>query len=139
VLVSSAHFLAGSLGENWYGIMEALQNTDYVLTMKGSQSSSGRRPSTFTGGPNMPSWPVSGATGGTSEVAKSAYPPQPARHLLLADINPNNVQLTIQRLFEASKNLEDSAFQDFLNALCSKRSSEMVGMQSDATADHASI
>jgi hypothetical protein len=133
VLVSSAHFLAGSLGENWYGIMEALQNADYVLTMKGSQSSSGRRASTFTGGPNTPSRPVSGSTGGTSEAAKSAHPPQSARHPLLADIDPDNVQLAIQRLFEASKNLEDSAFQDFVNALC-KLSSEMIGMQSDATA-----
>ena len=132
VLVSSAHFLAGSLGESWYGIMEALQNADYVLTMKGSQSSSGRRASTFTGGPNTPSRPVSGTTGGTSEATKSAHP-APARHPLLADIDPDNVQLAIQRLFEASKNLEDSAFQDFVNALC-KLSSEMIGMQSDATA-----
>ena len=128
VLVSSAHFLAGSLGENWYGIMEALQNADYVLTMKGA--SSGRRASTFAGGPNTPTRSVSGATGGTSEAARS---PQPARHPLLADVDPDSVQLAIQRLFEASKNLEDSAFQDFVNALC-KLSSEMIGMQSDATA-----
>jgi len=41
-----------------------------------------------------------------------------------------SVQNTIQRLFDASKNLEGSAFQDFVNALC-RLSSEMVGMQSD--------
>lgn len=132
VLVSSALFLAGSLGESWYGIMEALQNADYVLTMKGSHHSSGRRASTFVGGPNTPSRSVSGAATGTSEVGKSSHPLQPARHPLLADIDPDNVQLAIQRLFEASKNLEDSAFQDFVNALC-KLSAEMIGMQSDAT------
>ncbi|KAH0826455.1 guanine nucleotide exchange factor in Golgi transport N-terminal-domain-containing protein [Lanmaoa asiatica] len=117
VLVSSALFLTGSLGESWYGIIEALQNTDYVLTMKGSQPSSGRRASTFIGGPSTPTRSVSGATGGTSEAGKSLHLPQPARHPLLAEIDPDNVQLAIQRLFEASKNLEDSAFQDFVNAL----------------------
>lgn len=133
VLVSSSLFLAGSLGESWYGIMEALQNADYVLTMKGSQPSSARRASTFAGGPGTPGRSVSGAsTGGTSETAKSAHLLQPPRHPLLIDIDPDNVQLAIHRLFEASKNLEDSAFQDFVNALC-KLSSEMIGMQSDAT------
>lgn len=130
VLVSSALFLAGSLGESWYGIMEALQNADYVLTMKGSQPSSTRRPSTFPGGPHTPARAVSG-TSSISEVGKSSHPPQPARHPLLADVDPDNVQLAIQRLFDASKNLEDTAFQDFVNALC-KLSSEMIGMQSDA-------
>ncbi len=38
------------------------------------------------------------------------------------------MQLAVQRLFDSSKNLEDSAFRDFVNALC-KLSSEMVGMQ----------
>ncbi|KAL0567014.1 Endocytosis and vacuole integrity protein [Marasmius crinis-equi] len=32
VLISSAMFLAGSLGESWFGILEVLQNGDYVLT-----------------------------------------------------------------------------------------------------------
>ena len=131
VLVASALFLAGSLGESWYGVMEALQNADYVLTMKGSQPSTGRR-STFIGGPSTPGRSVSGGMGGTPDAGKSSHPPQPARHPLLADIDPDNVHLAIQRLFEASKNLEDSAFQDFVNALC-KLSSEMIGMQSDAT------
>jgi hypothetical protein len=48
----------------------------------------------------------------------------------LSDLDADSVQRAIQRLFDASKNLEDSAFQDFVNALC-KLSSEMVGMQSD--------
>ncbi|KAG9312399.1 guanine nucleotide exchange factor in Golgi transport N-terminal-domain-containing protein [Chiua virens] len=110
VLVSSAHFLAGSLGENW---VRNLLEGDQVV---------------FLGTPSRSS---SGATGGTSEAGKTSHPPQPARHPLLAEIDPENVQLAIQRLFEASKNLEDSAFQDFVNALC-RLSSEMIGMQSDA-------
>ena len=34
VLVGCALFLAGSLGESWYGVLETLQNADYVLTFK---------------------------------------------------------------------------------------------------------
>ncbi|KIK97811.1 hypothetical protein PAXRUDRAFT_824529 [Paxillus rubicundulus Ve08.2h10] len=128
VLVSSALFLAGSLGESWYGILEALQNADYVLTMKGSQPPSARR---VISGSISQNRSVSGATS-SSEVGKPSQPQQLARHPLLADVDPDNVQLAIQRLFETSKNLEDSAFQDFVNALC-KLSSEMIGMQSDAS------
>jgi hypothetical protein len=36
---------------------------------------------------------------------------------LLSDLDAESVQNAIQRLFDASKNLEDSAFQDFVNAL----------------------
>jgi hypothetical protein len=52
-----------------------------------------------------------------------------ARHSLI-DIDSESMLAAMQRLFDASKNLEDSAFQDFVTALC-KLSSEMVGMQSD--------
>lgn len=38
------------------------------------------------------------------------------------------MQAGIQRLFDASKNLEDLAFRDFVNALC-RLSGEMIGMQ----------
>ncbi|KAI6043590.1 hypothetical protein EDC04DRAFT_668532 [Pisolithus marmoratus] len=126
VLISSALFLAGSLGESWYSILEAVQNADYVLTLKGSQLPSSRRNSA-----------IPGAAGTTSRVPSSAGAPdsakassQPPRHPLLVDTDPESIQLAIQRLFDASKNLEDSAFQDFVRALC-RLSSEMVGMQSD--------
>ncbi|OJA16091.1 hypothetical protein AZE42_05645 [Rhizopogon vesiculosus] len=101
VLVTSALFLAGSLGENWYGILEALQNADYVLNVKGLQASTNRRMST----PMTPGRSVSGT------VSES-------------------VLAAVQRLFDASKNLEDLAFQDFVTALC-KLSSEMIEMQSN--------
>ncbi|KAL4066352.1 hypothetical protein V8B97DRAFT_2111374 [Scleroderma yunnanense] len=128
VLISSALFLAGSLEESWYGILEAIQNADYVITLKGSQLPSSRRNSAIvTSGGTVPRV-VSGS--GSPDVAKTT--PLPARHPLLADTDPDSIQLAIQRLFEASKSLEDSAFQDFVKALC-KLSSEMVGMQSDRT------
>lgn len=120
VLVSSALFLAGSLGESWYGILEALQNADYVLNVKASQASSNRRIST----PMTPSRSVSAS----SPVEQGKV----ARHPLLMDIDPESVLAAVQRLFDASKNLEDSAFQYFVTALC-KLSSEMVGMQSDGS------
>ncbi|KAG2129622.1 hypothetical protein DEU56DRAFT_741289 [Suillus clintonianus] len=118
VLVSSALFLAGSLGESWYGILEALQNADYVLNIKASQASTNRRMNT----PMTPSRSVS--------AASSAEQGKVARHPLLMDIDSESVLAAVQRLFDASKNLEDSAFRDFVTALC-KLSSEMVGMQSD--------
>ncbi|KAG2050060.1 hypothetical protein BDR06DRAFT_960556 [Suillus hirtellus] len=120
VLVSSALFLAGSLGESWYGILEALQNADYVLNIKASQASINRRMST----PTTPSRSVS--------AMSSAEQGKVARHPLLMDIDSESVLAAVQRLFDASKNLEDSAFQDFVTALC-KLSSEMVGMQSDGS------
>ncbi|KAF9233451.1 guanine nucleotide exchange factor in Golgi transport N-terminal-domain-containing protein [Melanogaster broomeanus] len=101
----------GSLGESWYGILEALQNADYVLTMKGlSQPSSGRRPSGF-GGSNPPSRSVSGVPV-SPKVGGGHNRRKPARHPLLADIDPDNLSRIL------------------FNALC-KLSSEMVGMQSD--------
>jgi hypothetical protein len=118
VLVSSALFLAGSLGESWYAILEALQNADYVLNVKGSQASANRRMST----PMTPGQSASGLASG--EQGKVAH------HPLLMDIDSESVLVAVQRLFDASKNLEDSAFQDFVTALC-KLSSEMVQMQSD--------
>jgi hypothetical protein len=129
VLLSSALFLAGSLGESWFGILEALQNADYVLSAKGHQSAGGRRGSGFSIG-------STGAQGSRASSGSGPPPPGPnpqqpgPRHPLLSDLDADSIQNAIQRLFDASKNLEDSAFQDFVNALC-KLSSEMVGMQSD--------
>ncbi|KAJ7664366.1 hypothetical protein DFH06DRAFT_322458 [Mycena polygramma] len=108
VLVASALFLAGSLGDSWFGILEALQNADYVLTSKGTASAATKRsPGSRT---------VSGSGG--------------ARHALLSDLEPEALQTAIQRLFDASKNLEDDAFRHFINALC-RLSAEMVGMQTE--------
>ncbi|KAG1830966.1 hypothetical protein DFJ58DRAFT_918292 [Suillus subalutaceus] len=114
VLVSSALFLAGSLGESWYGILEALQNADYILNIKASTN---RR----MGTPIPPRPSVS--------AMSSAERGEVGRHSLLKDIDSESVLAAVQRLFDASKNLEDSAFQDFVAALC-KLSSKMVGMQS---------
>lgn len=134
VLLSSALFLAGSLGDSWFGILEALQNADYVLSAKGIQSTSGRRNSTF--GIGSGGGTSSRSASGTDPAAPGTNPGQSAqqqgpRHPLLTDLDTDSVQHAIQRLFDASKNLEDPAFQDFVNALC-KLSSEMVRMQSDA-------
>ncbi|KAJ6523337.1 hypothetical protein B0H19DRAFT_1201883 [Mycena capillaripes] len=97
VLVASALFLAGSLGESWFGILEALQNADYVLTSKGTAGAGVKRsPGSRT---------VSGSGSGS-------------RHALLSDLDPEALQTAIQRLFDASKNLEDDAFRHFINALC---------------------
>ncbi|CAL1702898.1 unnamed protein product [Somion occarium] len=138
VFISSALFLAGSLGESWFNILEALQNADYVLTSKGAKSASNKRHtlspgSTQTG--RAVSMPVSQTS---SQVHPPGTPrpttPQPqtqsSRHPMLVDADPETLVNAIQRLFDASKNLDDRAFHDFVTALC-KLSAAMVGMQSE--------
>jgi hypothetical protein len=49
----------------------------------------------------------------------------------MTDLDADALQATMQRLFDSSKNLEDQAFKDFIDALC-RLSSEMIGMQSDS-------
>jgi len=49
-------------------------------------------------------------------------------HPLLVDLGPESVQAVIQWLFDTSIILEDSAFQNFVGALC-ELSLEMVCMQ----------
>ncbi|OJT09170.1 Protein MON2 -like protein [Trametes pubescens] len=131
VLVSSALFLAGSLSDSWFDILEALQNADYVLTMKGARASTNKR---HTIGPGTGSLPPSRSvsTSGQSPQVGSAQQqttPQ-SRHPLLADLDPESLQHAIQRLFDATKNLDDDAFRDFVKALC-KLSAAMIGMQSE--------
>ena len=133
VLVASALFLAGSLGASWFDILEALQNADYVLSVKGARGAGNKR---NTIGPGAGSFPPSRSTSTslpTSPPPQSGVP-QPSspipRHPLLADLDPDSLHHAIQRLFDASKNLEDDAFCDFVKALC-KLSAAMIGMQSD--------
>jgi hypothetical protein len=139
VLVGCALFFAGSLGDSWYAVLEMLQNADFVLVMMNKigvgQGSSKRN--MFSGGgggggggggvaPNRSvSNPGSQSHSGNPPaiVALSKYP-------LLTDLDTETMQMAIQRLFDLSKNLEDSAFRDFVNALC-KLSGEMVTMQSE--------
>lgn len=137
VLLGCSLFLAGSLGESWYAVLEALQNADGVLTMMAKTGTQGttKKGSLFnSGGSHMASGPSAG--GGIQAMRSvslsgsqaSSAAASAVRHPLLSDLDVETMQLAIQRLFDSSKNLEDSAFKDFVNALC-KLSSEMVGMQ----------
>jgi hypothetical protein len=121
VLVGSALFLAGSLGESWFNVLEALQNADYVLTSKGGKPAGVPLAKRSTSGMSITQRSIS-----QSGLSASS---QAARHPLLTDLEPDSMQLAIQRLFDTSKNLEDAAFRDFVNALC-KLSAAMVEMLS---------
>jgi len=134
-LVAAAMFLAGTLGSSWFAVLEALQNADYVLTTRGTAL-----PSSATLGPNTGATSgtptkrggtiVEGlAGGGQQQLQQQQQSRQQAVHPLLTDLDPESVQAAIQRLFDASVILEDSAFHDFVGALC-KLSLEMVSMQS---------
>lgn len=121
VFVSSALYLSGSLDESWFDILEVLQNADYVLTSRGKSATPVSRRSSSA---------LSRSVSSTTPTSASGSLPSPAaHHPLLTELDPDNVQTTIQRLFDTSKNLEDDAFRHFVNALC-KLSSEMVVMQS---------
>ncbi|KAI0668157.1 hypothetical protein C8Q78DRAFT_980256 [Trametes maxima] len=135
VLVASALFLAGSLGESWFDILEALQNADYVLTARGARPAANKRNTIGPGAGSLPGSRSVSTSGSSPQIAASGSTQQAAttqpRHPLLADLEPESLQHAIQRLFDASKNLEDSAFCDFVKALC-RLSAAMIGMQSDA-------
>lgn len=120
ILVTSAMFLAGSLGSSWFDILETLQNADYVLTSKG------QRPSSKQATSNIPHSPGASHRQTSAAAASNAAQPQIP---LLVDLDAESVQRSIQRLFDSSKNLDDSAFHDFVSALC-RLSSEMIKMQS---------
>ncbi len=135
VYISSALFLAGSLGESWFNILEALQNADYVLTNKGvkgpsGQSSNSKRNSLGPQAHNtlQASRSVSSSGGGRPLSQIGSPGPHHSKHPMLAELDADSVDASIQRLFDASKNLEDSAFRDFVGALC-RLSASMVGMQ----------
>ncbi|KAJ2924060.1 hypothetical protein H1R20_g13035, partial [Candolleomyces eurysporus] len=134
VLVGCALFLAGSLGESWYGVLETLQNADYVLTFKttgGAHYGASKRGLFGSGAP-----PTAGVVPSrtpslnASQSGSSTTSSGGARHPLLTDLEPETLLNAIQRLFDSSKSLEDNAFKAFAEALC-KLSAEMVGMQSD--------
>ena len=124
-LVAAALFLAGTLGSSWFAVLEALQNADYVLTTRGTAPGPAPHGTAVVAG--TPS--KRGGTQIEGQVEQQQQRHQTAAHPLLADVDSESVQAAIQRLFDASVMLEDSAFRDFVGALC-KLSLEMVSMQS---------
>ncbi|KAF9530793.1 hypothetical protein CPB83DRAFT_850328 [Crepidotus variabilis] len=137
VFLGCALFLAGSLGESWYAVLESLQNADGVLTlMLKTGGIGGGKKGLFAGvgvgTPSSGSAPSSRAPSLSVSQSQSnslaTTSTQNQKHPLLSDLDVETMQLAIQRLFDSSKNLEDNAFREFVNALC-KLSGEMVGMQ----------
>ena len=126
-LVAATLFLAGTLGPSWFVVLEALQNADYVLTTRGTAPPG---PVPLNTGPVAGTPSKRGGTQIEGQVEQQQQQRhQAAAHPLLADVDPESVQAAIQRLFDASIMLEDSAFHDFVGALC-RLSLEMVSMQS---------
>lgn len=137
VFVGCALFLAGTLGESWYAILEVLQNADGVLGLMikaGSKKGAfgGSTPGSAIGAPGSRTSSLSVSQSQSSVGAGSGTGAASYKHPLLSDLDLDTMQMAIQRLFDSSKNLEDNAFKDFVDALC-KLSAEMVGTQtSDA-------
>lgn len=131
-LISITLFLAGSLGTSWFDIIELFQNADYVLTAKGARWSGG---SMTAAGKRSSMLGASAGLGAKLRNAGASMTPSPSvssqpRHALFVELEPETILMTMDKLFDASKSLEDLAFGDFIDALC-KLSAAMVGMQSD--------
>ncbi|EMD41098.1 hypothetical protein CERSUDRAFT_111675 [Gelatoporia subvermispora B] len=136
VLISSALFLAGSLGEGWFDVLEALQNADHLLTLRAARPFVVKRVVSGQGSVSSPSNRTSSLPSGTGGALQNA-PSSGPRHPLLADLEPESMQHAIQRVFDTSKNLDDNAFRHFIEALC-KLSAAMIKMQSEASGSAAS-
>ena len=118
-------FLAGTLGSGWFVVLEALKNTDYVLTTCGT---SPLGPARFGIGTVAGTPSKHGRTQVEEQVGQQQQRHQAGVHPLLVDADSESVQAAMQRLFDASIMLEHSAFRDFVGPLC-KLSLEMVSMQ----------
>ena len=127
VLISTALFLAGSLGGSWFDVLETLQNAEYVLFVKGP--SSARRSSTGPSGLSPAKSRVTSLTSTPGTASSVGSPSHHSRSSLMSDLDVESVRSMMNRLFDASKNLDDEAFRSFISALC-KLSSEMINMQS---------
>jgi len=122
------------LGDSWYTVLEALQNADLVLVMMSKIGGGpGSKRNLFSGGSGVVPGGGVVPNRSASNPGSPSHPPASgalSKHPLLTDLDVDTMQMAIQRLFDSSKNLEDSAFRDFVNALC-KLSGSMVTMQSD--------
>jgi hypothetical protein len=132
ILISCAIYLAGSLAESWYGVLETLQNADYVLSYKVSQQNAPPKRNPFSPGHVSRSASVSGSLAvALSQSGSGSGSSQPSnRHPLFSDLDAEPLLAAIQKVFDCTKNLEDAAFTHFLKSLC-RLSWEMVAIQSD--------
>ncbi|KAG8946446.1 hypothetical protein FRC03_001363, partial [Tulasnella sp. 419] len=129
VIISTAHYLSGSLGSTWFDVLELLQSADYVLNLKGLRGAASAKRQSMP--PPSAASNTRGRTPSSSSIAPSSNlaPVKSAQHPLLSDLDPEAVQIAINRLFDSTKNLDDDAFKEFVAALC-KLSGEMVVMHS---------
>jgi hypothetical protein len=92
----------------------------------------GSTPGSAIGAPGSRTSSLSVSQSQSSVGAGSGTGAASYKHPLLSDLDLDTMQMAIQRIFDSSKNLEDNAFKEFVDALC-KLSAEMVGTQtSDA-------
>ncbi|KAF4587994.1 hypothetical protein EYR38_009955 [Pleurotus pulmonarius] len=132
VLVNCAMFLAGSLGESWYWVLEVMQNAEYVITSKGAGISA---PPMVKGSASKPGSRVVSMMGGSPQLGA----PPAAKHPLLTELDGERLYAAIQRLFDSTTGaMDDEAFGAFVRALC-KLSWEMVGMQSSSSDVHSGL
>lgn len=139
--VACGLYLAGSLGESWHAVLDTLQSADGVLVLMTRTGTPAKKglfgvgigPGSATGGAQARSASLVGSHS-QSSVNNSTNGGTAYKHPLLADLEVDTVLTAIQRLFDASKNLDDAAFKDFVDALC-KLSAEVVGMQASDLAN----
>ncbi|CAO3586280.1 unnamed protein product [Absidia cylindrospora] len=112
VLLNITMMLSGVLGSSWYLVLETLQQADFLLynrsTQKGNASAPGLR-RTLTG--------TSTSTSSGSNM-QSISPGQATLSQMMDADHVSIIYTSLNRLFENSKYLDNSAFTDFTTALC---------------------
>ncbi|PPR07017.1 hypothetical protein CVT26_005212 [Gymnopilus dilepis] len=97
--------LAGSLGESWYAVLESTAECRDGLGYDGQDWSAGAPASR-----SASSSAVSGSQAGSGTGAMAV------KHPVLTDLEVEIMQTAVRRLFDSSKDLEDLAFKDFVQA-----------------------
>ena len=114
-MVTTARILAQSLGDAWHDVLEVLQNANFMLAAKKPHTQHRRPP---IASPQIPTAPA---------MARTASEPSEERPEVFEDLDVESIQNAINILFDGSKDLDDTAFTTFSNALC-RLSSEMIGL-----------
>jgi hypothetical protein len=117
-VISVARFLAGSLGDTWFCVFEALQNADFVIRTRRRK----QRPGPTAGGSPSKASPYTSAPPRTS-----GSPSLGNLSTTSLEAEETAIQASTDQLFEISRNLDDSAFRYFVRALC-RLDGEMIGM-----------
>ena len=122
--VQVAYYLSGSLGAFWYPVLSGLCSAQTLLISLTSPTTSGGEhngegtSNSEDGDDRNSRATLSTLTHGSITSLDSRSGRNQLQLLNVADLRPNRLQAQVQGVFENSASLEDSAFHQFILALC---------------------